>query len=186
MFIFIAGSTRSGKSEYAEKLLLKLSKNSKKIYIATSIIFDPEILERIKIHQQRRKNFGFITIEKSHNLGEIYIPENSSVLIESLSVLTANEMFCDGKINLDISQKIYDDLMKILDKSENLIIVSDDVFCDGIIYDDLTEKYMKNLAELHIKLANISDEVIEICSGLPIFYKSPSIILKNNSSTVSV
>ena len=173
MFIFIAGMTRSGKSQYAELRAAKLGKNSPKIYIATAEIFDDdsEMLARVELHKNRRKGMGFTTIERYRDLGGLVIPENSCVLIESLTVWTANEMFRDGNVNHNAGEKVYTDFMSIYSRAKDIVLVSDDVFSDGAEYDVLTEEYMHILGSLHVKLAALADEVIEVVSGLPVFYK---------------
>ncbi len=173
MFIFISGEERSGKSYYAEKRLSELS-GSPKIYIAAAKIYDDEMRERVKNHQEMRKDKGFITIECPCNLGSVKIPKDSAVLIESLTLWTANEMFTDDGIkpcNYVIS-KIYHDFMNIFERSCNIILVADDIFSDGIKYSSETEKYIRLIAEMHIKFASIADEVIECVSGLYIAYKN--------------
>lgn len=173
MFIFIAGMTRSGKSQYAEKRAAEIGKNSPKIYIATAEIFDDdsEMLARVELHKARRKGMGFTTIERYRDLGGLEIPENACVLIESLTVWTANEMFRGGSVNHSAVEKVYTDFMSIYSRAKDIVLVSDDVFSDGAEYDSRTEEYMRILGELHVKLAAIADEVIEVVSGLPVFYK---------------
>jgi len=52
MKTLILGGARSGKSRYAEQLIL--GSNLQAIYIATATADDPEMAERIKKHQQQR------------------------------------------------------------------------------------------------------------------------------------
>lgn len=168
MFILICGTSGSGKSFYAEERLKNFT-TSKKFYIAAAKIYDAEMKERVKRHQEMRKNKGFITIEKSFDLGEIEIEKNSSALIEALTTWLANEMF--EKKNKNPLEKILRDFHILKAKCENIILVSDDIFSDGVIYDDLTENYIKTLAELTKKFANEADEVIECFAGLPVRLK---------------
>ena len=175
MFIFIAGMTRSGKSQYAELRAADLGENSPKIYVATAEIFDEasEMLARVELHKSRRKGMGFITIERYRDLGGLVIPEGACVLIESLTVWTANEMFRGGNVNHSAGAKVYNDFMSIYSRAKDIVLVSDDIFSDGAEYDVLTEEYMRILGGLHVKLAAIADEVIEVVSGFPIWYKRP-------------
>jgi len=177
MMILICGSSGSGKSKFTEDLLEKF-KSEKKFYVAASKIFampdgrqDLEMLERIKKHKAMRAGKNFITIEREKNLGGLNFPESSSVLIESLTAWLANEIFDSIGGQEKIFEKIFDDIQTLKAKCENLILVSDDIFSDGIIYDDSTEFYRKTLAALMIKSASISNKVIEIFSGLPVYLK---------------
>ena len=172
MIILISGTSRSGKSLYAENRLEKFA-SSHKIYVAVSKIVDDEMRRRVQIHKERRRQKNFITLEKNSELSFLSFPKNSSVLIESLTVWAANEMFRDDGIknSEEVCEKIYRDFLALKKRSENIIIVSDDVFSDGIIYDYLTEEYLRTLASLTKKIAALADEVIECISGLCIHYK---------------
>ena len=171
MLIFISGSSKSGKSSYAESKLESLS-GSVKVYIAASKVTDDEMKERVRLHQERRKDKGFVTVECECDLDRVNIPEGADVMIESLTAWTANEMFRDGSINDSayVIEKIHSGLETLRRKAMNLIVVADDIFSDGITYDALTERYMKTLAELEIMIASYADEVIEIFSGMPYNY----------------
>ena len=169
MMILICGTSGSGKSKIAEDKLESFE-DIKKFYIATAKIFDDEMLERVKKHKAMRAGKNFITIEREKNLGEINIPKNSSVLIESLTTWLANEIFDsdETKNSSSVLEKIFNDIQKLKAKCKNLILVSDDIFSDGIIYDEATEFYRKTLADLMIKIAAEADEVIECVAGLQI------------------
>lgn len=181
MITLIFGEASSGKSRYAESRLSE-SNGSPKIYMAVSEVYDEEMRERVKIHQAMRAGKGFMTIEQPRDLGAAKIPAGSSVMIESLTAWTANEMFtAEGVKDLSASgsasrvghvvKKILADLSVIAGEVYNLFIVVDNIFCDGEEYDPLTEDYVKTLADLVRKIAAAADEVIEIVSGLPVIWK---------------
>ena len=178
MFIFISGSSGSGKSLYAEQRLIELSDlnlNSERIYLATSKIYDHdyEMKSRVLRHKIMRSGKNFITIEKSCNLSEININRNWCILLEDLASWTANEMFQDSEVKSSefVSMKVYRELVNILERSGNLVLVSCEIFSDCIKYDELTEIYIRTLAGLHVKLAALANEVIEVNAGLIIRYK---------------
>ena len=176
MFIFISGSSGSGKSLYAEQRLIELSDlnlNSERIYLATSKIYDDEMKSRVARHRLMRSGKNFITIEKPCNLSEININRNWCILLEDLASWTANEMFQDSEVKNSefVSMKVYRELVNILERSGNLVLVSCEIFSDCIKYDELTENYIRTLAGLHVKLAALANEVIEVNAGLIIRYK---------------
>ena len=121
MIILIVGGSGSGKSEYAEKYLLRHSegkspKEKKRLYyLATMAAGDEESRQRIARHQQMREGKGFETIEVAIHIedamaqireieaaqtgsgGKIASPERGRlILLECLSNLAANEMFGIG------------------------------------------------------------------------------------------
>ncbi|MBQ7154425.1 MAG: bifunctional adenosylcobinamide kinase/adenosylcobinamide-phosphate guanylyltransferase [Synergistaceae bacterium] len=166
----IIGTARSGKSEYAEQRVMELS--SRRVYLAVSEIYDEEMARRVELHRERRKGKGFATIERPRDLGGAELPEDSCVLIESLGVWLSNEMFRpDGEVNLSAGEKVYRDLVKIVERVRDVVVVSDDVFSDGMEYDALTEEWVRTLGGLHVRIAEIADEVMEVVAGLPVRYK---------------
>ncbi|MBQ7221404.1 MAG: bifunctional adenosylcobinamide kinase/adenosylcobinamide-phosphate guanylyltransferase [Synergistaceae bacterium] len=173
MYIFIAGMTRSGKSEYAEKRAVELGRDaSSLVYIAASEVYDAEMMRRVELHRARRAGMGFMTIERTHDLGELMLPEDACVLIESLSVWLANEMFTGSGVNNDAGEKVYQDFMRLRRRVKHVVLVSDDVFSDGGGYDELTKEYVRTLGGLHVRLAAVADEVYEIVSGIAVRYSA--------------
>ena len=170
MFILIIGTARSGKSFYAEHRLLELGQDSPKVYVATAEVCDSEMAERVRLHKQRRAGMNFTTIERTHDLGGLEFPAGASVLVESLSVWTANEMFTASGVNLHAGERVYADFMTLRERVRHVVLVSDDMFCDGEEYDALTEEYIRTLGNLHVRLAALADEVIEYVSGIPLRY----------------
>ncbi|MBQ7593581.1 MAG: bifunctional adenosylcobinamide kinase/adenosylcobinamide-phosphate guanylyltransferase [Synergistaceae bacterium] len=172
MIILVSGASRSGKSLYAERRLEELT-SFHKIYVAVSKVYDDEMMRRVQLHRARREHKNFITFEKYSDLAGLIIPEKASVLIESLTVWVANEIFTDDGVRSseEVCEKVYGDFLVLKSKCENIIIVSDDVFSDGIIYDALTEEYIRTLAKLTCKIAAVADEVVECSAGLPVHYK---------------
>ena len=68
---FISGGVRSGKSAYAEKLLVdEAEKNGGRlVYIASGIATDSEMQARIERHQTDRAAHNWTTIEQPVELG---------------------------------------------------------------------------------------------------------------------
>nr|MCR4745407.1 bifunctional adenosylcobinamide kinase/adenosylcobinamide-phosphate guanylyltransferase [Lachnospiraceae bacterium] len=59
----------------------------------------------------------------------------------------------------------------LLDKAENLVIVSNDIFSDGNIYDEMTRQYISNMGKINQCLAERADKVLELVCGIPIYHK---------------
>lgn len=180
MFEFVYGGSGSGKSSYAETKILELSKNEKKIYLATMQSFGEEGKRRIERHKKMREGKNFITIEKSIDVENILKDfeksnDNYSLLLECLSNLVANEMFRENKKNDEdfVVAKILQGIKKILQCKRiiNVVVVSSNVFADGISYDDDCKKYMMALGKLNMEFAKIADTVTEVVAGIPIRIK---------------
>ena len=65
MIELVYGGSGSGKSEFAEKLILD-SECENRFYIATMKIFDDEGKKRVERHRKLRGNKNFITIEETN------------------------------------------------------------------------------------------------------------------------
>ena len=70
MKVLVTGGAASGKSEYAEKVLLSLAGSGEKLYIAC-MRNDSEAAKRIARHRALREGKGFVTIEKDTGLGDL-------------------------------------------------------------------------------------------------------------------
>ena len=69
MLILVSGGAASGKSEYAESLIVRAG-HEKRTYIATMEIFDAEGTRRAARHRAMRAGKGFTTLECPRGLME--------------------------------------------------------------------------------------------------------------------
>ena len=81
MLTVITGGSASGKSAYAEDLVLSWGP-AQRIYVATMYPFDRESEKRIVRHQKMRSGKGFQTVECYTGLEQIQVPPGSHVLLE--------------------------------------------------------------------------------------------------------
>lgn len=172
MKIFISGGCKNGKSYIAQHLSKALQKNNL-FYIATMKSADGEDDERIIRHQKERDGWGFTTVEQPVDIGKILqkCDINGSFLLDSLTALLANEMFCCGNINENASDKISSELCNVLESVTDIVIVSDYIYSDAILYDPLTEKYRSSLAQLDRITAKHCDVVLEVVFSNIIIHK---------------
>lgn len=179
MVVTVIGESGSGKSEYAENLLGKLSCSGKKnsygskmYYIATMKPYGDEAIRRMERHHKLRSGKGFETIECYSDVEKCGICDKCNVLLECMSNLTANEMFDFKRKETDY---VYDKICKGIEKlagiSNNLVIVTNDIFADGVKYDNSTMEYIRLLGKINSYLFKISDEVIEIIYSCPVVLK---------------
>lgn len=164
MITLVLGGTASGKSEFAENLAMKES--GKKIYLATMELNGEESKKRIARHKKMRKDKGFLTVEKTKNLGELQV-KSEVILLECLGNLVANEMF-QGSPTEDIRKKILEDILILEKQSHSLIIVSNNIFCNGANYERETVNYMKCLGNLNCILTEKAQRTIELVYGIPV------------------
>jgi len=181
-FVFVSGAVRSGKSEWAETYVLSLAAGNKLTYIATARADDPEMLRRVELHKAARKGKGFEALERYTDVGGAasLFPQGSTVLLECLGTLLANEMFNAAAPRLEAPglaapsayvRKIFDDILSLKARAAHLLVVSNDIFSDGVTYDEPTERYLQALGALHVKLAGIADLAVECVAGRAVFHR---------------
>lgn len=175
MLTLVIGGSGSGKSAYAEQIIMERYPTKKKYYIATMQVYGEEGRQKVLRHQKLRAGKGFETIEKPRNLSEIevYDAKSAVALLECTSNLVANEMFVqrgDTYVNREADEvvsKVMQDLAQWKRQWENLVIISNNIFEDGVCYDASTREYQKALGLINQKLCELSDEVIEVVVGIP-------------------
>ena len=70
MVALVIGVPDSGKSALAEDLAMKLSRDGKRIYLATMEILDDAGKKRVEKHRKLREGKGFFTIEAPVKISE--------------------------------------------------------------------------------------------------------------------
>ena len=170
MMILVTGGSGSGKSAFAEDCVVA-SGTEKRIYIATMYPFDEESKKRVQRHRKMRQGKGFETIECYTGLSQVEVPAKSTVLLECMSNLTANEMFQEDGAHENTVNAVMNGVRQLKEQAENLIIVTNEIFSDGMVYDKETENYQRLLGKINAYLAEISDVCYEVVYGIPLRIK---------------
>lgn len=168
MITFVTGGQRSGKSRFAEKITLE--KSSKPIYIATAKIWDEDFRHRVDLHKQRRGP-EWTTIEECLKVGDIEIPDGSTVLLDCLTLLSTNWLFqCNENID-DAMVNVSMQLDMLFAKKADFIVVSNEIGLGGISENPLQRKFADLQGSINQYVASIAYEAFLIVSGLPLRLK---------------
>lgn len=170
MLIEVIGGSGSGKSEFAENCCVKLCPDLK-VYIATMEPYDEESFKRILRHQNMRRGKNFKTFECYTGLEKLTVPQNSTVLLECMSNLVANEMYSPNGRKEHTADWIFKGIRGLLSQAEHVVVVTNQVFSDGIVYDEGTMKYLEVMAQVNQKIAQTADAVYEVVHGIPVQVK---------------
>lgn len=170
MFLVITGGSGSGKSAYAEQCVLDFGP-AERIYIATMYPFDEECDRRIRRHREMRRQKQFSTLECYTGLKTADIPEDSVVLLECMSNLTANEMYQEGGAGGQTVEEILAGIRYLLKRVRHLVVVTNEIFSDGIDYDSETMRYQSYLGQINSEMGRMADQVTEVVYGIPITVK---------------
>ena len=187
--IFVTGGAKSGKSKFAEEMLLKLNNgNQKNIYLATSLVFDEETKEKVRLHKKRRKNDWF-TVEtyknfknKLYNFFENNDKIKNNLLVDCLTNMITNIIFENQNIDWNnFERKLYiqtlkklnknvensvDYLLNITNQFENTVIVSNELGM-GLVQSYPLGRYFREIAgKMNQIVAEKADEVYFVVSGI--------------------
>ena len=169
MLILVSGGSGSGKSAFAEDLIVSSGLETK-IYVATMQVWDAEGQARVDRHRAMRAGKGFATLECPENLAGLTLPLGCAALLEDLSNLTANEFFGEqGR------QGAFDRVLAGVGRAAGqaglLVVVTNELFSDGMDYDPDTLAYLDVLARLNRAIAARAGGVYEVVCGIPVAWK---------------
>lgn len=170
MLCLITGGSGSGKSEYAERMVMRLGKMPR-LYIATMYPFDEECHERIRRHRAMRAEKGFETLECYTGLKDADVSGYGTVLLECMSNLVANELYQEGGAGARCVEAILEGVRKIREQCEHLIVVTNEIFSDGIEYNEETRQYQQYLGSINRQIASMAEVAAEVVYSIPLVYK---------------
>ena len=164
------------------------------MYLATSLVFDEEMKEKVRLHKERRKNdWGTVETYKNfeNNLNE-YFPKikegiKNNMLVDCLTNMITNIIFEEKDVDWDnFDKKSYVKIVEKLDKNventvnellnitnqfENTIIVSNELGL-GLVPSYPLGRYFREIAgKMNQAVAKRADEVYFVVSGIPMKIK---------------
>lgn len=172
MIMLILGTPGSGKSQKAEDIVLEISKEDERIYVATMIPYGSDGEARIQKHRRLRDGKGFVTLECPIDVDgvtrQIADPQNKTVLLECMSNLAGNEMHSEENRGLTYDElvlKIVSEVMVLGKSCKNMIIVSNSFREDDESYDEDTKRYVRLIDDVNKKLKEEADKIYELTLG---------------------
>ena len=174
--ILVTGGSRSGKSDYAQRLAESLA--GRRAYIATSPVIDSEMAERVEKHRAARTRAAWDTIEETLDLpGAIGNAGGHDVfLVDCLTLWINNILYeaeqpCREVAEEDIARRCEDILRVCREHSGTVIFVTNEVGM-GIVPDNPLARRFRDLAGRCNQLIGAgADEVWFVVSGIPMKIK---------------
>jgi len=164
----ILGGARSGKSVYAEKLVL--AAQLRPVYIATAEAHDDEMRARIAEHQTRRKD-NWTTVEQPLELCDALISHAAPahvILVDCLSLWVSNLMMAGKDIAGETSRLA--NLMPRL--AGPVVFVSNEVGMGLVPETALGRDFRDHAGRLNQLIAHAADRVSFIAAGYPLHLKT--------------
>jgi adenosylcobinamide kinase / adenosylcobinamide-phosphate guanylyltransferase len=162
--VLVLGGARSGKSAYAERLVLESAPSA--VYLATGTAGDGEMAERIRQHRARR-GAAWTTVEEPLDLCGVLAGQARPVLVDCLTLWLSNLMHAGADIGAET-----DRLTALLPRLAGpVVFVSNEVGL-GIVPDNaLAREFRDHAGRLNQAVAAAVDAVIFLAAGLPLQLK---------------
>lgn len=166
--LLILGGSRSGKSELAEA---KAAEYERVAYLATSPVTDPEMAERIRMHQERRPD-GWRTIEEQLAVGKAVADAASEfdcILLDCLTLWISNMLLApefENATDEEILDEVRELCLGVSTGDADVIVVSNEVGC-GIVPDNAISRRFRDLVGWANQIvAEQADEVYLVTAGI--------------------
>lgn len=162
----ILGGASSGKSGFAERLVLSASRAC--VYIATAQALDDEMAGRIRRHKKSRGS-GWRTIEEPLDLVAALteIATDQVVLVDCLTLWLSNQMMADHD-----TVAANGDLITALEGCASPVVLVSNEVGGGLVPDNaLSRQFQQTQGQLNQQVAARADLVVQVTAGLPMVLK---------------
>lgn len=191
---FVIGGSRSGKSTFAENKAKEYGNSENKVlYIATAVVTDQAMADRVKKHKaQRPKSWQTLEMYKDFEclINKNEFMESDVVLIDCITTMIGNFMF-DSNLDFDscnisevnkLEQKINDNVLTLIntcnENNKKLIIVSNETGM-GVVPSYYMGNYFRDMSgRINNFIGKESDFMYFIFSGMPIKLKHKGEMVK--------
>lgn len=182
MSILVTGGARSGKSSFAERLILSHADCA--VYVATAQAFDEEMEARIALHRQQREeeDVRWETLEEAVDLAALLdrLSGSKAVLVDCLTlwlsnVLLAVEDQTDRQVRVE--REIARLVQSVSSFEGTLVLVTNEVG-DGIVPEYPLGRLYRDLAgRMNMQVARECKQVFLVTAGIPVELKSREYLL---------
>ena len=174
--IFVTGGSRSGKSNYAQKLAERIP--GPRAFLATCPILDEEMAERCRKHQEARSGASWDTLEEEREIARVISTNHRhQVILVDCLTLWVNNLIYQAEQNGRVMTEddIVEECQALLKACENfngtIIFVSNETGM-GIVPDNPLSRRFRDIAgRCNQIVAAFADEAVFMVSGIPLYLK---------------
>lgn len=170
----VLGGARSGKSAYAEQLLIEWQAQTKGavVYVATSDHRnDEEMLQRVAHHKNRRP-VEWRTLEESLDLAKVLAQLETQALQPTAILLDCLTLWMLNLIEADCREMQTKRFLQALEQTRlPIVLVSNEVGLGVVPMGKLSREFVDELGRLHQAVAAIVEQVTFVTAGLPMKLK---------------
>ncbi len=167
--VLVTGGARSGKSTWALRYVERHYRS--RLFLATARILDHEMAQRIRLHQEARGPEWRLVEEPLDLAGALEVSCNGAdaVLVDCLTVWLSNVMLEKGDAGPAAYRKR---LLEVLEpRSRSMVFVSNEVGMGIVPEHQLGRAFRDEAGALNQAMAEISDRVVFLVAGLPLWLK---------------
>jgi adenosylcobinamide kinase/adenosylcobinamide-phosphate guanylyltransferase len=166
----VTGGARSGKSDYAERLAL--AQNVTTTFVATGEASDEEMSARIARHRAQRAQ-SWITVEAPLGAAKAVASATTAlVLLDCLTLLASNALLAaeagGGAGEAAVEDEVRALLAARTRRDGRLIVVTNEVGLGVVPATGLGRRYRDALGSANRTVAEASDHVVLMVSGIPV------------------
>lgn len=154
MITLVLGGARSGKSSVAERLAEATTAHV--VYVATGIVTDDDMADRISIHQNRRPP-AWATIETSDVAAAVRASRGRTILVDSLTTWVAAAP--------DFDVDLVGLARALADHDADAIVVSDEVGLGVHPETEVGRRFRDALGTVNRGVSDVADEVLLVVAG---------------------
>ena len=175
MKILIVGGARSGKSAHAEHLAQECGMPV--TYIATAQVYDAEMGERVRQHQERRPGHWSMVEEPFYLAAALkkHAQSGHCVIVDCLTLWLAQWICPDCKPPQDKTWEAERaELLEVLPQLPGkIILVSNEVGMGIVPLGEINRRFQDEQGRLNQAVARACDRALFMATGLPLTLKSP-------------
>lgn len=162
----VLGGARSGKSRYAEQLIMTMPPPWG--YVATAQALDEEMRDRINRHIARRGE-DWQTIEAPLAMAEAVMRAGERpVLVDCLTLWLTNLLLGDHDIEAFVGE--FETMLR--QRQGMTVLVANEVGYGIVPADALSRRFRDEAGRLNQRMAALADQVVLVVAGLPVLVKS--------------
>jgi len=172
MKTFLIGGARSGKSSMAAQWAAERATNV--CYVATATVSDDEMAARIDAHKRERPDHWRLREEPQHLAKALHDESSSLVLIDCLTLWTANCLWPPGTTEPDLTNWHHERaefLTTLQTTTADVIIVSNEVGTSLVPENAAARLFRDEQGRLNQLVAAVCDEVFMVTAGLALRLK---------------
>ncbi len=166
----VLGGARSGKSGYAETLVL--GDGRRPLYLATATPGDDEMEARIQVHRERRGAAWQMIEEPLDLAGALHrnADADAVILVDCLTLWLTNVMMDQRDVG-----SARDELVAVLPTLDgSVVLVGNEVGLGIVPADPISRAFRDHAGRLHQDIAAIAQSVAFVVAGLPRILKPAS------------